>query len=257
MDKVNFEAKTTWVQDEIVYPVDTNRWEQGIKDCADGINAIIDELPALPYLSTSGGTVNGDIDFNGTRIYTNKIGGNERLDILELIANGYVALGNPARVLLLRGTNVAYQNKYDGVQYKILNELDKGVANGVASLGSDGKVPASQLPDNYDFVVERYSDENGNWYRLYKSGWIEQGGVGKISNSGNTVSFLKSFADTNYTVLGNVRLTYRRDPQGDNGGAILCYPNSSSSFYLTFAARNFSDISSQNYSWYACGQGAE
>lgn len=38
MDNVNFEAKTDWKQDETVYPADANRWEKGIKDCADLVN---------------------------------------------------------------------------------------------------------------------------------------------------------------------------------------------------------------------------
>ncbi|MDR2760695.1 MAG: DUF2793 domain-containing protein [Rickettsiales bacterium] len=33
-----------------------------------------------------------------------------------------------------------------------------------------------------DYVVESHRDENGNWYRKYKSGWISQGGI--FSNTG-------------------------------------------------------------------------
>ena len=46
---VNFEAKTTWVQDEIVYPADANRWEKGIKDCADLVN---DHNARIPVVET-------------------------------------------------------------------------------------------------------------------------------------------------------------------------------------------------------------
>ena len=53
------------------------------------------------------------------------------------------------------------------------------------------------------FVVESY--QNGTeWYRLYKSGWVEQGGktIGFNSSSltSYSVTFLKEFADTNYNV---------------------------------------------------------
>ena len=55
------------------------------------------------------------------------------------------------------------------------------------------------IPSNYDYVVESYKD-GANWYRVYKSGWIEQGGRITMTDSTNqTVSFLKAMFDTNYT----------------------------------------------------------
>lgn len=57
------------------------------------------------------------------------------------------------------------------------------------------------------YVVEQY--RNGNdWYILYSTGRLEQGGtaVGTGSPYGYTsISLLKPFADTNYTVLGNIQ----------------------------------------------------
>ena len=63
--------------------------------------------------------------------------------------------------------------------------------------------------DAVDYVIDYYpkteeekSQANGNWYRIYKSGWIEQGGrflgtagVNRIHN------FEIPFTSTNYTVL--------------------------------------------------------
>lgn len=57
----------------------------------------------------------------------------------------------------------------------------------------------SNVTANIDFVVESYND-GVNWYRVYKSGWIEQGGkVTEINNV--TVNLLKPYKDTNYSVL--------------------------------------------------------
>lgn len=44
--------------------------------------------------------------------------------------------------------------------------------------------------------TETYSDDDGNWYRVYPDGWCEQGGRGAVG----TVTLLKPFRDTNYTV---------------------------------------------------------
>lgn len=50
-----------------------------------------------------------------------------------------------------------------------------------------------------DYVVESY--QNGtSWYRVYKSGWCEQGGVS--SNVGyENITLLKTYRDTNGTVI--------------------------------------------------------
>lgn len=51
-----------------------------------------------------------------------------------------------------------------------------------------------------DYVVESY--QNGtSWYKVYKSGWCEQGGSEEFTNYSTTVSLLKTYADTNYTLI--------------------------------------------------------
>ena len=54
-----------------------------------------------------------------------------------------------------------------------------------------------------DYVVESQyptAENNYTWYRLYKSGWVEQGGVIGTSSTYRTVNLLKSYNDTNYTL---------------------------------------------------------
>jgi len=55
-----------------------------------------------------------------------------------------------------------------------------------------------------DAVIEYQipiAENNYTWYRLYASGWIEQGG--KTTSRDETVTFPKAFANTNYTIIGN------------------------------------------------------
>lgn len=61
----------------------------------------------------------------------------------------------------------------------------------------------SNVSANIDYVVETYS--NGTeWYRVYKSGWIEQGGrLYNNSNTVNTINLHKKMKDTNYICLIN------------------------------------------------------
>ena len=67
--------------------------------------------------------------------------------------------------------------------------------------GLSGKADANlgNVASNLDYVVESYKN-GANWYRKYKSGWIEQGGT--IETANKTITFLKPFSDTNYTLVG-------------------------------------------------------
>ena len=86
-----------------------------------------------------------------------------------------------------------------------------------------------------------YSD-GASWYRIWPDGWIEQGG---IANAGGTVTvtFLKAFKDTNYTVvattLGTNAQIYAQCITKTSGTEMKIYNNGGSS--------------SQQKSWYACG----
>lgn len=113
---------------------------------------------------------------------------------------------------------------------------------------------------NYDYVVDYYpkTDEEKeaeatagthHWYRIYKSGWIEQGGTVSPVATNNTVTFLKPFKERPYVSITRYS-TY--------GGAIT-----TASYWINgFTAREetffrFSADPSYNSTvlWQACGQG--
>ena len=57
-----------------------------------------------------------------------------------------------------------------------------------------------------DYVIETQnptSENNYTWYRLYKSGWVEQGGIsGSIPSAGGaTINLPKEMRDTGYSVF--------------------------------------------------------
>lgn len=57
-----------------------------------------------------------------------------------------------------------------------------------------------------DWIVETGSSGN-NWYRLWNSGWLEQGGIISRSGDDGKGTFVKAFGNTNYiltfTILGS------------------------------------------------------
>lgn len=50
--------------------------------------------------------------------------------------------------------------------------------------------------------VETYSDNNGNWYRVYPDGWCEQGGFVVYGSGWRTVNLFKPYVDDKYFVAG-------------------------------------------------------
>ena len=74
--------------------------------------------------------------------------------------------------------------------------------NAVELTSNKADTDLSNVDDNIDYVVKSYNDGT-NWYRVYKSGWCEQGGgFGAAFSSwgSRTVNFLKPFKDKSYYV---------------------------------------------------------
>lgn len=113
--------------------------------------------------------------------------------------------------------------------------------------GLSGKADANlgNIPTNYDYVVESYKDGN-NWYRKYKSGWLEQGGPAQSNGiSPITVSLLKPFANTTYWAFA----TLEQDSTSN-----VCGQKYKSSATTT----SFQTYLQQGSGWwYASGQGAK
>ena len=75
------------------------------------------------------------------------------------------------------------------------------------TLNSKVQLPDGVGQDSVDFVVETQlptAENNYTWYRLYKSGWVEQGGfIDNIPSgtTGSSVVFSKEFSDTHYSSI--------------------------------------------------------
>ena len=69
-----------------------------------------------------------------------------------------------------------------------------------SQMQTKAQVDLGNVDSNIDFVVESWSDGYGNWYRKYRSGWVEQGGsIAKVSSSQFvTITFFIEMQDTNY-----------------------------------------------------------
>ena len=64
----------------------------------------------------------------------------------------------------------------------------------------------SNVLANIDYVVESKfpTADDPTWYRKYKSGWLEQGGIISPSSAWGTINLLKPYVNTQYIVLAAV-----------------------------------------------------
>lgn len=78
------------------------------------------------------------------------------------------------------------------------------------TLGGTVLAKQSEIQDiaNADYVVERQDPtaENGyTWYRKYKSGWVEQGGIIPVNTSSITLPIVMSNSNYSFQVSGYKR----------------------------------------------------
>ena len=113
-----------------------------------------------------------------------------------------------------------------------------------------------------DYVVESYSDGNGNWYRKYKSGWVEQGGVLPVLTKpiNTVVALLKPFATNKYTVLtqnyhdgDTLNINSHFTDHSIGRLAVFNFTATSFNVYYGYSAKD----GLEQKIWYACGQGVE
>lgn len=119
----------------------------------------------------------------------------------------------------------------------------KGVLTGIQNITN-----RVSTIEGYDYIVDSY--RNGTeWYEVYRSGKVRQGGFMETSNT--TVTFLKPFADLDYTVYGAFASASTTTDVSARGLAILGEYMPSSTTSMTVLKAN-----SGNKYWVAEGRGA-
>ena len=85
------------------------------------------------------------------------------------------------------------------------------------------------------------------WYRLYKSGWVEQGGNATVANAGTGFTLPIEMSDANYTIVGG--------KQGADTAAVglNIYPSTTTQFVAGVAYPN---ALTRQFSWQVSGYAA-
>ena len=157
--------------------------------------------------------------------------------------------------------NFYYVKKHSNGDLLIYNKNAKGLFlysgnNNFAPYYFDGTKGYRLLTtadlENIDYVVESYKDDQGNWYRKYKSGLLEQGGLAYSSSGETTVTLLKPYADTGFAIIATNNQTNNINAYG------WVYISSKTTTGFTIKSRKGNaEAVTCNAMWEAKGQGAE
>ena len=120
------------------------------------------------------------------------------------------------------------------------------VSNVELTTGLSGKVDLASgvSQSDVDYVIDSYVNGT-SWYRVYKSGWCEQGGTIGINND-TLIYFAKPFKDTNY----QGHITERYYPAYGQGQQNCRFLPASTDYAVANSGITGSGILCQ---WWACG----
>ena len=153
-------------------------------------------------------------------------------------------------------------NKEDLANHESSNESHKDLFDSIKiALNTKANKEDLDKLSVKDYVVESYS-EGKNWYRKFKSGWVEQGGVLPVSTKvvNKVVSLLKPFATKKYTVLTQnyhdgetINANSHFESHSISRFSVFNFTTTSFKVYYGFSSKD----GLEQKIWYACGQGAE
>lgn len=121
----------------------------------------------------------------------------------------------------------------------------------LATLGGtvDGHTASIATLNGYDYVKESQApsaDNSYTWYRKYKSGWVEQGGL-KIVNT-SVYNLPIEMANTSYTVIAS--------PKDNYGVTIQAKPTSATRVTITAQTGNGTTFDNFSGTWLVAGMSA-
>lgn len=129
-----------------------------------------------------------------------------------------------------------------------LSDEIAGVADSVSGLSTRVDNIASELGAT---VVDSGRSSDGTiWYRKWSDGWLEQGGLTTANQTPVDVTYVKSYANTDYTIIvANQDLS--ASPTGGVNQSPFVYKKTVSGFGVgQYKTTN------RKTEWYACGMGA-
>ena len=163
------------------------------------------------------------------------------------------------KVFYNRKENLYYEHRTDGSLYTYKAALlgyGRLVGSKFTSIVPYKPIQLS-LEGFGDYVIESQVNSDGSWYRKYKSGWLEQGGLtAAVSGSSNQIHFTDialslPMAEAEYQLTGNYIYI-----SGQSHALVTIKPTTTTTFSASAERLVGSGTSSGKLRWYVCGQGA-
>ncbi|WP_277248180.1 hypothetical protein [Phascolarctobacterium succinatutens] len=188
----------------------------------------------------------GAFPLSGGALTGNKIGLNKTNDVFWLFGGTNVDDG--ANIALCGKDTTNFENTF------IIRTTDTcyliGTPDGTLKWNNKDIARA----DMYDYVIAQYCDSRyGDFYRVWKSGFVEQGGIVTPTSYWATITLFKAMADTNFNVI--VSLKYNGDITSKNYG-VYAYPITTTTFNVYQDGYPSNDNTVYPIMWYAYGKGA-
>lgn len=106
-----------------------------------------------------------------------------------------------------------------------------------------------------DYITEYWRDDNGNWYEVYASGKIRQGGIVNSGAWNGTVTLFKPYANTQYIVTGSLLYSGTQDVKDGYNYFFSAQAVSATAFQYGTVGHAGSQFF-RDFQWIAEGQGA-
>ena len=137
-----------------------------------------------------------------------------------------------------------------------LNQEQMDWSAWASSLAGKANIDLSNTPSNVDYVIESQEPTSANgytWYRKYKSGWVEQGGLSNATTNSTTlfatITLPVQMSDINYFV----GVTKRTTDTGTN----YYYGSRVKKASLTTTGFDVLADSSDGFAWQVSGKSAQ
>lgn len=128
------------------------------------LNAKADKVSGATNGNFAGLDANGNLTDSGKKasnFATSAQGTKADSAIQGVKVNGTALTPDSTNVVNITNTSLGLNNVTNDAQVK---RSEMGVANGVATLDTNGKIPATQIPGSYDDVKEGYLGSDGEFY---------------------------------------------------------------------------------------------
>lgn len=117
---------------------------------------------------------------------------------------------------------------------------------GIATQKAEAAAASATEIASHKTVVETYSN-GSSWYRIWSDGWCEQGSITSLTQNPQSISLIKPFLNTNYT------LTACNGDPDDNSNVVSAALRSKTTTDFTVVSGYNGTFFATTLDWIACG----